>query len=108
MFVKVCGITREEDAQAALELGASAIGFIFWPGSPRHVTPEQAGAIVSELPPTVTAVGVFVDEPVDGICEIAARSGITADGVAPQPANDSRSIAKRHEFCTSHRKALGV
>ena len=49
----------------AAELGASAIGLVFWPGSPRFVEPEQARAIVAALPPFVSAVGVFVDQPAE-------------------------------------------
>ena len=59
MFVKICGITRAEDAGAAVAAGAAAIGFIFWPDSPRFVDPFRARAIAVTLPPFVTAVGVF-------------------------------------------------
>ncbi|MFO1322417.1 MAG: N-(5'-phosphoribosyl)anthranilate isomerase, partial [Burkholderiales bacterium] len=72
MFVKVCGITREADAQVAVECGASAIGFIFWPGSRRYVAPEVARSIVQSLPPFVTPVGVFVNEPADRVNAVAA------------------------------------
>lgn len=58
---KICGITRQEDARAAVSLGADALGFVFWQKSPRAVTPSQAAAIISGLPPFVTAVGLFVD-----------------------------------------------
>jgi phosphoribosylanthranilate isomerase len=61
MTIKVCGITRLDDARAAADLGVHALGFVFWPESPRAVTPAQAQAIVETLPPFVTAVGVFVD-----------------------------------------------
>ena len=60
--VKVCGITRVEDARAAVACGASAVGLVFWPESPRAVTPERARSIAEILPPFVTMVGVFVDE----------------------------------------------
>jgi len=61
--VKICGITRVEDARLALECGAWAIGFIFHPPSPRYVTVERAAAILRELPAGTLAVGVFVDAP---------------------------------------------
>jgi phosphoribosylanthranilate isomerase len=63
MFVKICGITRPEDAQAAVNAGANALGFVFWPESPRFIDPYRARAIVSMLPPFVAAVGVFVNQP---------------------------------------------
>ena len=65
MMVKVCGVTRIEDAAAACELGAAAVGFIFWPESPRFIDPYRARAIVRTLPPFVTPVGVFVNQPLD-------------------------------------------
>jgi len=60
--VKVCGITRFEDAQVAVELGAAALGFNFYPPSPRYLAPAAARGIIRRLPPFVTAVGVFADE----------------------------------------------
>jgi phosphoribosylanthranilate isomerase len=60
--IKICGITRREDAELAVELGASAVGFNFYPRSPRYVTPASAAEMVAMLPPTVIAVGVFADE----------------------------------------------
>ncbi len=60
MMVKVCGITRREDAVAAVEAGATALGFIFYPKSPRYVAPEKARALAEDL--NVWKVGIFVDE----------------------------------------------
>src|SRR6185295_4481385 len=72
MLVKICGITRREDAMAAVDAGAGAIGFIFWPGSPRFVDPHRARAIAAALPPFVTAVGVFVNQPADYVRGVAS------------------------------------
>ena len=72
MLVKVCGITRLEDAEAAVEAGASALGFIFWPKSPRFIDPYRARAIAAALPPFVTTVGVFVNQPADHVNAVAA------------------------------------
>ncbi|HET8724144.1 MAG TPA: phosphoribosylanthranilate isomerase [Anaeromyxobacteraceae bacterium] len=74
--VKICGITRLEDALAAARLGADALGFNFWPRSSRFVAPDDARAIVAALPPFVTAVGVFVDQPEEELRAVAARTGI--------------------------------
>lgn len=59
--VKICGITRPQDGREAAALGADAIGLVFYPPSPRHVTPETARAVVAALPPFVTVVALFVD-----------------------------------------------
>jgi phosphoribosylanthranilate isomerase len=75
MRVKICGITNNEDAQAAVEYGADALGYVF-AKSPRQVTKEQARDIIAELPPFVTPVGVFVDEMADKIKEICDFCGI--------------------------------
>jgi phosphoribosylanthranilate isomerase len=78
MLVKICGITRLEDAEAAVELGAGALGFVFWPKSPRYVDPERARAIAAQLPAFVTTVGVFVDQPPRLVNGVAARVGLSA------------------------------
>jgi phosphoribosylanthranilate isomerase len=59
--IKICGITREEDAQAVAASGADAIGLVFYAKSPRHVSVEQAAQLVAALPPFITTVGLFVD-----------------------------------------------
>ena len=76
--VKVCGLTRLADARLACELGASAVGFVFWDGSPRRIDPRVAAEITAALPAGALAVGVFVDAPVERICELADRIGLGA------------------------------
>jgi phosphoribosylanthranilate isomerase len=75
--VKICGITTVEDGLLASGLGASAIGLVFWPGSPRFVEMAQAKAIVAALPPFVSAVGVFVDQPEHAL-HVAREVGLSA------------------------------
>lgn len=75
--VKICGITTIEDALLAAELGASAIGLVFWPDSPRFVDLGHAKAIVRALPPFLSAVGVFVDQE-DEALYVAQETGLSA------------------------------
>jgi phosphoribosylanthranilate isomerase len=74
--IKICGITNLEDALLAAELGADALGFIFYPKSPRKVAPEAARDIIRQLPPLVVSVGVFVDEDAAMVRELAAQIGL--------------------------------
>ena len=78
MIVKICGITREDDATIAVSLGATAVGFIFWPGSPRRITLAAAAAISEALPEDVWKVGVFVDAPPDEIRRAIEEARLTA------------------------------
>ncbi|WP_345970643.1 phosphoribosylanthranilate isomerase [Sulfurimonas sp. HSL1-6] len=77
MRVKICGITSYEDAMSAIDAGADALGFVFYPPSPRHITPEAAAAIIRRLPPFVEKVGLFVNEEAPAINAAARTSGIT-------------------------------
>jgi phosphoribosylanthranilate isomerase len=76
--IKICGITRLEDARVAVKLGASALGFVFWPDSPRYIDPARARAIVDDLEPFVTPVGVFVDQPKALVEDVAGSVGLGA------------------------------
>lgn len=74
--VKICGITRIEDALAAVAAGADALGFVFYASSPRAVNAQQARAIVAALPPFVSKVGLFVNAPVDEVRQTMAVAGL--------------------------------
>jgi phosphoribosylanthranilate isomerase len=78
IFIKVCGITRVSDALHAVEQGATALGFVLWEKSPRAVTVDRAAEIIAILPSHVMTVGVFVNEPLDGIRSAAERARLTA------------------------------
>ena len=76
--VKVCGVTTLDDALVAAAAGADALGFNFWPESPRYLEPARAAEIIALLPPFVTAVGVFVNEPARSVERIARAAGVRA------------------------------
>ena len=74
--VKICGITSQTDASAAVEAGADALGFMFYELSSRYLAPEQAAPILASLPPFVSKVGVFVNASADTVRKIAAQCGL--------------------------------
>jgi phosphoribosylanthranilate isomerase len=74
--VKICGITRPEDAEAAVRAGADAVGFVLWPASPRAIGVDAAAAIGRALPPFVTRVGVFVDAPPGEVLAAVRAAGL--------------------------------
>jgi phosphoribosylanthranilate isomerase len=76
MMVKVCGITNIEDATAAIEAGASALGFNFYPESPRYIHPETAAGIAARLAPGVLKAGVFVNQPAGSVKDIVRAAGL--------------------------------
>ena len=75
--VKICGITSREDAWAAVEAGADAVGFIFVEGTPRWIEPEAAAAIAAEIGPFVVTVGVFINRTIEEIEGIVARCSLS-------------------------------
>ena len=93
--VKICGITRERDAAAAVEQGADAIGLVFYPASPRHVTVERAAAICRQLPPFVTSVALFVNAPADEIARVVDEVGVDLLQFHGQECAD---------YCAQHRR----
>jgi phosphoribosylanthranilate isomerase len=74
--VKICGITNVEDALAAIEAGADALGFVFHRDSPRHVEPETVRQIIHEVPPLVLTVGVFVNAEQKVVRDVMDRCGL--------------------------------
>jgi len=74
--VKICGITRKDDALVALLAGVHALGFVFYPGSPRCLVPEKARRLIYELPPLVSLVGVFVNTPSEEMVDVARYVGL--------------------------------
>ena len=99
--VKVCGITNAEDALAAVEAGADALGFIFYEKSPRYVVPAVAANIIAELPPLITPVGVFVNE---GLATV--RSIMDTCGLAMAQLHGDENVSYCRELARPAMKAL--
>jgi phosphoribosylanthranilate isomerase len=77
-WIKICGITNLDDALASADAGANALGFVFYPKSPRHVSFEQARSIIAKVPLAIEKVGVFVNETVDHVRDAVRQVGLTA------------------------------
>ena len=75
--IKICGITREQDLHAAVHAGADALGFVFYPKSPRYVTPGRYGELARALPPFVNAVALFVNATEDEIRAVVAAGPVS-------------------------------
>jgi phosphoribosylanthranilate isomerase len=96
--IKICGLTREQDVQAAVAAGANAVGFVLYPPSPRHVSPERAAALAALLPAFVTPVLLFVNASLQDIAHAAAL----VPGAWLQFHGDETP-----EFCANTAQALG-
>jgi len=95
VFVKICGITREDDALLAVAMGADAVGFVFAP-SKRQIAPSIARDIVKRLPPEILTVGVFRDESVPRVVEIVNTTGLRAAQLhGHESAENTRLIRSR-------------
>lgn len=99
MFVKICGITNEEDALLSVAMGADALGFVFAHGSVRQVTPEMVRDIVKHLPHGTVTVGVFRDERPERVVEIVNQIGLTGAQLhGREPLSEVRRIRQRVPF----------
>ncbi len=99
VFVKICGITNEEDALLALAMGADALGFVFAPGSRRQVRVETAKEIIRRLPTGTVTVGVFRDERPERVIEVVNAVGLTGAQLhGREPLSEIRWIRQRTTF----------
>jgi phosphoribosylanthranilate isomerase len=107
MDVKICGITDPENADAACQAGATMLGFVFYPPSPRAIAPAAAGALIARLPADVRPVGLFVDATEEDIAAVlgAAPLGMLQLHGAESPA---RCAELRARFGLPVMKALGI
>jgi phosphoribosylanthranilate isomerase len=96
--VKICGITNLEDAMAAVDFGADALGFVFFKDSPRHVAPEDAADIIKRLPSFVQTVGVVVNESPENLERMISESGVDVMQLhgdeSPENCRSSRRVIK--------------
>ena len=99
MWVKICGVTNEEDALLAVALGADALGFNFAPGSPRRVSPDTVANILHRLPPGIIPVGVFRDEQQERVVEIVNTLGLSGAQLSGrETVSEVRWIRRRVPF----------
>jgi phosphoribosylanthranilate isomerase len=106
--VKICGITTWDDARLSIDLGASALGFNFYPSSPRAISPADAWSIIRRLPPFVEAVGVFVNwepEVVDAVAQAVRLGSVQLHG-AESP-DDVAELARKHRVIKAQKVKRG-
>lgn len=101
--IKICGITNEGDALAAVAAGADAIGLVFYPPSPRAVSVDEAVRILSVLPPFVSSVGLFLDPEVAAVDEV-----LNVVPLSMLQFHGRESAAFCHSFKRPYLKALGL
>ncbi|MGB8011133.1 MAG: phosphoribosylanthranilate isomerase [Terriglobales bacterium] len=95
-WIKICGITNLDDALASADAGANALGFVFAPESPRHITVDAARSIAAKLPRSIEKVGVFVNRAVEEVCDAAKEVGLTAVQLSGDESTDfSRALFQK-------------
>jgi phosphoribosylanthranilate isomerase len=108
--IKICGLTREADLDAAVEAGADAVGFVLYPKSPRAIAPERAAVLAARLPPFVTPVLLFVDaQPAEAIAALARVPGAIAQFHGDETPADCIAASEngRFRFMRAARIPLG-
>lgn len=75
--IKICGLTRPEDVKIAVDEGADALGFVFYPKSPRYISPDSAQKLIKQVPPFITKVGLFVNVSSEEVATISKKTGIS-------------------------------
>ncbi len=75
--IKICGLTRSEDVLSAVQAGADALGFVFYPKSPRYQTPEQARRLIASVPPFVSTVGLFVNASAQQVVQVLLEAAVS-------------------------------
>lgn len=95
MFVKICGITSEEDALLAVAMGADALGFVFAP-SPRQIAPQKVFDITRRLPPEILTVGVFRDDHPNRVIDLVNQSGVRAAQLHGRETPETAAEVARH------------
>jgi len=99
MFVKICGMTSEEDALLAVAMGADAVGFIFAPGSTRQITADRARDIARRLPPEILTVGVFRNQAPEQVVDIVHFAGLRAAQLhGKETPEQSQLVRKQVQF----------
>jgi phosphoribosylanthranilate isomerase len=94
--VKICGVTTPDDVRVVIDEGADAVGLNFYPRSPRYVSIEAAERLLAELPPYVSASGVFVGTPVREMCDLSQRLGLHAVQCFAEPEHfESAFVVRR-------------
>ncbi len=95
-LVKICGITNLDDALAAIDAGADLLGFNFYPASPRYIEPREARSIIDQLPESAITVGVFVNEGLEAIENIASTSAVSVLQLHGDESPEYCRALKRH------------
>ena len=96
LYVKICGLSTPATVEAAVAAGANAVGFVFAPGSPRTVDPELVKMLVAQVPGNVETVGVFRNQPLDQVIDMAERAGVgTVQLHGDEPFSDVQALHER-------------